>query len=148
MDEADLQVINDVAEFGWHVILVPEEEETPAFAFSIGLLHTFKHPEILVVGLPIDTMHQIINGIGESVRAGTTFTEGQRSSEVLADYDCTFVKVAQKYYDDYLGYAQWFYHGKDFPTLQCVWPDREHRYPWHAEAAAWFRTQQPVLASE
>jgi hypothetical protein len=31
------------------------------------------------------------------------------------------------------------------PALQCVWPDKVHRYPWHPEANEAFRQRQPLL---
>src|SRR5262249_36094228 len=147
LDDTDLQVINDVAEYGWHVILIPEEDDLPPFAFSIGLFHTFQHPEILIIGQKIENMHQIINGIGESIREGATFLENQSYLDVVEGYDCVFVRVAPEYYDEYLGYAQWFYQSKDFPTLQCVWPDRQHHFPWDDDASEWIRRIQPVLNS-
>jgi hypothetical protein len=53
-----------------------------------------------------------------------------------------------RHYRDYFGYARWFYHGDDFPVLQCVWPDRQHRYPWHPACHESARQRQPVLWDE
>ena len=147
LDDVDLQVINDVDAYGWHVLLIPEEGDLPAFAFSIGLFYTFQHPEILMIGQKIENMHQLINGIGESIRAGATFQDGGSYPDVVEGYDCVFVSVDPTHYDEYLGYAQWFYQSKDFPTLQCVWPDRHSHFPWDPEASDWVRQRQPVLNS-
>ena len=97
-------------------------------------------------GLAPDTMHLILNGAGEAVRTGRTYAVGQSYEGVLEGYACTFRPVPSSHYEAFLGYARWYYDGDDFPTLQLVWPDREHRYPWAAPVDAWIREAQPVLA--
>jgi hypothetical protein len=146
MDPGDAQVHADIATFGWHVVQVPEDDEGPGFAFTIGLYKRFQHPELIVFGLPLDTMLLMLNGAGEAVRAGRTYEGGQSSDDLLEGYACTFRPVPSKHYEEFLGYARWYYDGDDFPTLQLIWPDREHRYPWAAPAGAWIRGGQPVLA--
>jgi hypothetical protein len=148
MNPGDAQVHADIATYGWHVVEVVEDDEGPGFAFTIGLHERFAHPELMVFGLPLDTMHLMLNGAGESVRAGRTYTAGQSYDDVLEGYSCTFRPVPRRHYEAYLGYARWYYDGDDFPTLQLIWPDREHRYPWVAPAEGWIRKAQPVLADE
>ena len=36
--------------------------------------------------------------------------------------------------------------GHEYPALQLIFPDREHRWPWDDAATASFRETQPVLA--
>ena len=69
----DRKVITDVEEFGWHVAMIPEDDGGAGFAFSIGLYKNFNHPEIVIIGLGIETMHGMINVIGEEVREGRPF---------------------------------------------------------------------------
>jgi hypothetical protein len=148
MNSGDDQVHADIAAYGWHVVEVVEDDEGPGFAFTIGLHKRFEHPELIVFGLPLDTMHLMLNGAGESVRAGRAYAVGQSYDDVLEGYSCTFRPVPRRHYEAYLGYARWYYDGDDFPMLQLIWPDREHRYPWGAPADAWIRKAQPVLADE
>ena len=54
-------------------------------------------------------------------------------------------ELEKQYYRVYLGFARWFYEGDEFPVLQCIWPDKAHRYPWHSEVSEQFRQRQPVL---
>jgi len=49
--DSDRKLLADVQGHGWHVIGVETDEEEPGFAYSIGLYHTFRHPEIIVFGL-------------------------------------------------------------------------------------------------
>jgi hypothetical protein len=90
----------------------------------------------------------MLNGAGEAVRAGRPYAAGLNYDDILEGYNCTFRLVPGKHYEAYLGSAQWYYGGDDFPVLQLIWPDREHRYPWAAPSDAWIRTAQPVLADD
>jgi hypothetical protein len=144
----DAQIQADIDTYGWHVIKVCEDDEGPGFAFTIGLFRRFQHPELIIFGLPPDTMHLMLNAAGEAIRAGRSYTPGNDYDDILEGYDCTFRTVPRRQYKEYLGYARWYYQGDDFPALQLVWPDREHRYPWAAPSDAWIRTGQPVLADE
>ena len=148
MTGGDAQMRADIATYGWHVIKVFEDDEGPGFAFTIGLYKRFDHPELIVFGLPLDTMHLMLNAAGEAVRAGQAYTVGQSYDDILEGYSCTFRPVPRGQYGAYLGSAEWYYDGDDFPALQLIWPDRERRYPWAAPVDAWIRKAQPVLADE
>jgi hypothetical protein len=151
-DDQDRKLLADVANCGWHLIKVPECGSTPGWAFSVGLYHSFEHPEIVLFGLPIDTMHQIINNLVQDIRAGGSFPPGSQSTEILEGYTCSLKSVARCWYHPFLGYATWFYQGTEFPVVQCLWPDRDGALPddsafdsdltplqpllWHAEPSA------------
>lgn len=147
-DDGDRKLLADVQEHGWHVIGVEAGEEGPGFAYSIGMFHTFRHPEIIVFGLAVKVMHPIINTIGEQVRKGCQFEHLDEAGDVVEGYNVCFRTVEKKHYREYLGYARWFYQGDNFPVLQCVWPDKQHRYPWHADFAENLAARQPVLSGE
>jgi hypothetical protein len=147
-DDHDRKLLADVARHGWHVIGVEEDEEGPAFAYSIGLYHSFKHPEIIVLGLPVDVMHRIINAVGKQVRSEERLEHLDESGDVLDGYSVAFRTVEHRHYSDYFGYARWFYRGNDFPCLQCVWPDSRHRYPWHTEFNVALAQRQPLLTAD
>jgi hypothetical protein len=146
-DDHDRKLLADVERHGWHVLGVEEDEEGPAFAYSIGLYRSFKHPEILVVGLPIEVMHRIINAVGEVARSGERFEHLDESEDVLDGHNVAFHIVERTYYPDYFGYARWLYRGDDFPALQCVWPDSQHRNPWHPEFGVG-PGRQPLLSDD
>ena len=145
MDDADRDLIEGVRTFGWLVIKIEEDREGPSFAFTVGLYQTFTQPEVIITGLPPDRAHTILNLIGEAMRRGERFEEGAMSDEFLEGYPCTFRAVSQSQYPEFLGTAMHFYRGSDFPCLQCVWPDREGRWPWDSDASDGFRAAQPLL---
>jgi hypothetical protein len=148
-DDDERRVIEDVRQYGWHIVGVEEDQEGPAFAYSIGIYHTLKQPEIIVFGLSdIKLMWQIINGIGDDMRKGKTFEDWKEYDEILEGYSCMFRQVDQGFYREYVGYANRFYRPDEFPVLQCVWPDGLGRYPWHPEFPAALHARQPVLAQQ
>ncbi|HKB36628.1 MAG TPA: DUF4262 domain-containing protein [Gemmataceae bacterium] len=135
----------DVAEFGWHVVGVDDNPYGPDYAFSVGLYHTLGHPEILIMGLPHETAAQLINVMGESIRGGQRYERGKRYDDIAEGYPLAFVPVAPRYYPDYLGYALWFYRGWHFPTLQCIWPDKQGLFPWDPGYDSRYFDHQRVL---
>lgn len=113
-----------------------------------AILKPGDHPEVILVGLPVRVMHQTINVVGEQVRSGQRFGHLDESGDVLKGYNVCFRTVERRHYREYLGYARWFYRGDDFPALQCVWPDSQHRYPWHPEFNAALAQRQPLLTDD
>ena len=144
-DKQEQKLIADIERYGWHVIKVLEDEKGPGFAYSIGLFHRYAHPEILVIGLRLDSMHGIINGIGEQIKTGERFVDGTEYSDILRGYDCAFRNVDRKFYKDYLGCALGFYEDGNFPVLQCVWPDKQSKFPWDDGFHETLALRQPVL---
>jgi hypothetical protein len=144
-DEGEAKLLANVKDPGWHVIGVMESEEGPAFVYTIGLYHNFRHPEIIALGLDVPILWQIVNVIGDKVKEGAKFEDKHEADGILEGYLVFFRRMEKRHYREYLGYARWFYEGDEFPTLQCVWPDKSRRYPWHPEASEQFRQRQPFL---
>lgn len=148
-DDFDRKLLADVASHGWHLVGIDDDPEGPGYVFSVGMFHTLGHPEICMFGLSsTKTMGQIINGIGDLIRSGQSFDDWKESQDVLAGYLCMFRHVDPTSYREYFGYALWFYEGPEFPMLQCVWPDKQHRYPWDSNFDSRMVQPQPVLAQK
>ncbi len=146
-EDRDHKLVSEIEEVGWHVIMIPEDDEGPSFAYSIGLFRTFGHPEIIIFGLDLDLMHRLINLIGEDVRQGRRFADGQAASGILEGYDVRFLNVARRHYPEHFGYAHWYYKGDDFPALQCLWPDKHGRFPTDSDCPEPLRARQRLLVS-
>ena len=65
--------------------------------------------------------------------------------DFLADFAVRFVTVDKACYQDYFGYASWFYKSWDFPALQIVWPDKKAPYPWDEGFNPDWKSAQPLL---
>jgi hypothetical protein len=145
LDAADLRLLADVSQRGFHVLLVEPGSDAPSYALSVGLFRSFDHPEVAVFGLPPELLTGAIERVGERVRAGARFEHGAIAEGLVPGRLAAFRTVAPRRYPAYLGYAVWYHGGPFFPALQCIWSDGEGRFPW----APWFpreaRDAQPVL---
>ena len=144
-DPGEAQLLADIEHVGWHMITVAEDDEGPGWTYSIGLFHSYGHPEVVVFGLPNDIMQGIVDTIAALIKAGSRFADGDETGEVLSGYPCVFREVQPSHYEAHFGYAEWFYKSQTFPVLQCVWPDKGGHYPWEADCHAGIVRLQPAL---
>jgi hypothetical protein len=144
-DDDERAILGHVDRVGWAVVTIAEDDEGPGFAFTVGLYETYGHPEVILVGQKPQAQHSLLNGIGFQVKGGTRFDPERPANGVFEGYVAWFLSVAADRYHDYLGTANWFYRGTDYPALQCVWPDRFARFPWFPDAHPDFRAAQPLL---
>jgi Domain of unknown function (DUF4262) len=149
LSASDAKVLEDIRTHSWHVtgVFPDQNEARPDWAFSIGLFHSFVHPEIIVFGLKLDVCMNVINEIGQQVKSGKLFNAGEQYGDILSGpYKCAFREVQRKHYRDYLGLALWFYEGDPFPVTQCFWPDKDGRFPWDEGCDGGVRDAQPWLS--
>lgn len=140
------KVFDDIKRHGWSVFGVAADENSPGFAYSIGLWHHYNHPEIILFGLPFPVMGKIINSIGDRVKAGTQFETGKPYSDIFQGYPCIFETVAQVQLEKFLCWASWFYgYQGQFTALQCFWPDQAGKFPWDEGFDSKFFPFQPLL---
>jgi hypothetical protein len=132
-DETEQKILEDIERHGWSVICILEDASGPSFVYSIGMMHTLNHPEIIIFGLDIDLMWRMVNGIGDDIQNGRTFTERGLYEEILEGFACRIEPVDDSHHPTYLGYAMWHRrHIGQIGTLQavqCLWPDRNGRFP-------------------
>ena len=136
MNKGDDRIRDLVAEHGWAVVAVPEDDEGPGFAYSVGLAERFDHPEVAISGMPTDLMHRLVNDAADLVASGTTLAGGARTDALLVGYDCVVRPVAAANFGEYLGAAERYYGRRSFEAVQVFWPDRDGRCPWEAGYAS------------
>lgn len=144
-EDFNKKLTDSIAEHGWHVIKVMEDGPSPEFCFSVGLYKTFGHPEIIIIGLDMDLAHELINLMGDEISAGGSFTAGEFYEDIIEDYACYMLAVEEEYYEDWIGTAIGFYGAKNFPVLQCVYPNMDRIYPWQPEWPEEMDDLQPLL---
>ena len=140
-DESEQKALDNIREYGLHIIGVAEDSTGPGFAYSVGLFENYVHPEIIIFGLKTDLAHLLLNNMAFDIMEGRTFTPGEFHDNVLDDFLCYFGNVDRTHYKDFVGWASWFYRGDDFPLLQCVYPTRQNVFPWQKdfpEETKWF----------
>ncbi|MBL8755853.1 MAG: DUF4262 domain-containing protein [Planctomycetes bacterium] len=145
MAPEDAKVLDDVDEYGVHIVHVPEDDVGPGFSFTVGLWATWQQAEVVVFGLPQEVAQDLLNGLADEVDDGRRFAAGEKHDGVLVGYPVRFLELAKARYGEFLGVAQWAYEGEDFPALQLVWPDKQGRWPWDPGVREGFAEAQPIV---
>ncbi|MFG3092800.1 DUF4262 domain-containing protein [Streptomyces antibioticus] len=144
-DRADLTIIENVRRHGWHVVMVPEDEIGPGFAYTIGLAHTYGAPDLAMFGLDLQAMHHALNRLAEKPAAGSALADGQRHPEIVEGRQVALRRVDLRWYRTFFGRAIGFYRRPPFPVLQVAWPDTADRFHWEEQAEDRHRDSQPQL---
>ncbi|MCY0944828.1 DUF4262 domain-containing protein [Streptomyces antarcticus] len=144
-DRMDLTIIGNVKRHGWHVVMVPEDDSGPGFAYTIGLAHTHSAPELAMFGLEIHAMHRMLNRMGEKAAAGAVLADGQRHPDVVGGRHVALRQVDLRWYRTFLRQAIGFYRRPPFPVLQVAWPAADDRFHWDEQAEESHRESQPQL---
>ena len=158
----DQKVLDDVQAYGVHVVLVSdaypcacghepgeahdhgEQPAQPDFAYTVGLWHQRRHPELLMSGLPSrEVMHRSLNDLAGLVMAGEALRPGEVYEDVLAGVGVTVEHLTDEARAETVTWSSWF-HGRDVPALQVVWPDRDGVFAWQGAAAALDERQPPA----
>ena len=140
-DESEQKALDDIREYGVHLIHVHDDSQGPGYIYSIGLFENYAHPEIIIMGLKLDLSRVLINNMAFDIKEGKTFTAGEFHEGVLDDFLCYFGEVHQKHFREFVGWARWFYEGDNFRLMQCVCPTVGGKFPWQRgfpEDARWY----------
>jgi hypothetical protein len=148
LSDLDAKVLTEIHTDGWQTtgVFAGKNDGGSDWAYSIGLFHTLRHPEVILFGLPLDTCMKAVNVIGIDIKAGMSYQPGQSYSGILQlPHRCAFKEVAARHYREYVGYALWFYEDDPFPLLQCFWSDENGLFPWDDGCSDYARDAQPLL---
>jgi hypothetical protein len=154
-DAGDARMLASIHEHGWHVVGVPDDEVGPGFSFTVGVYLRTLQPEILIMGVPLEPAHRVLNAIAEYLMDGGTIEVERRYPDFVNGREILFRQIHQSQFREYLGAANWFYRplNAPFPALQCVWPDLQGRFPREFGFDARFSDRQtdlslPLVASQ
>ncbi|MFD0306807.1 DUF4262 domain-containing protein [Streptomyces sp. NPDC127119] len=135
-----------MTEHGWHVMGVGAADEAPAdWAYSIGLWHTLRSPEVCIFGLRTETMMSVLNVAGREIRNGHPLKPDQLRDDILNGYSVAIRPVHTSWYRIFFGAGLDFYQAPPLPIMQLFWPDKDSRFPWDNQAQEHCRTSQPQL---
>jgi len=138
-------VLRNIKDYGWHFTHVFGDDNGPSFSYSVGVLASYNHPEIILFGLPQEAAHGLVSLIASRAATGDPVDLSLPSDEIIPGFSCVFVKVSRANRQEYALSDCWLYQGSNFPMYQLVWASTEGLFPWHPDAPESFRWSQPVL---
>src|SRR5688572_25274034 len=149
-DAYEQNLLKDVERVGWSLVAVPADEHGPSFVYSIGMMQTLNHPEIIVFGLDLTLMSNVVNDMGDQIRGGRRFEEPVLYEDVLERFACKVLPVMKRHHEEYLGYAMWHrrHVGKigTLQVVQLIWPDKSGLFPDEPGCHPAVVERQPLLS--
>ncbi|MBP8183025.1 MAG: hypothetical protein A3G29_09340 [Burkholderiales bacterium RIFCSPLOWO2_12_FULL_64_99] len=141
------QVLENIATYGWHCVHIPQMGHQLAFTYTIGLYHSYKHPELLVYGANAKAACAMIKYVGTAARDDEALDLDQPTDKLMDGHSCVFVEVPYLNLPQRIEHGLWFYEGVSFPLRQIVFTSNQGLFPWHPESSVRFRASQPLLVA-
>ena len=113
----------------------------PGYCYTVGLHHSWKHPELIVFGLPAQRGQALLEHAAAEVQQG----QALQPDSLAEEYALRFLPVKLEHHREYLQYNRWFYRGDSFQAWQLVWPDADHHFPEDPRHLEHLRELQPSL---
>ncbi len=146
MDQRDLDIDASVTQYGWTAIGV--EEYGSPYVYSVGLLYSANHPEIVIAGLPEDG-YALLQLLVKLIAEGRSFTLPGIYDDILDGVPFAIRAIHQSHHDDYLGHALCHYCRKrddsELAAVQLFWPDNAGRFPFDLDCDPDVADRQPRL---
>ena len=127
----DEMIFRGVEEHGWSVTGVIADEHQPGWAYSVGVWHTARRPELCVFGLPFEVMGHAINEVASRARDGTRFDARAPIEGVLEPGPLVLRPVHPSWVGTSLFAVANRFYRRPLEFQQLVWPDGG-RFPWEA----------------
>ncbi len=150
LDDDERRVVDDVRKHGWHACCIEPDAEGPGLNYSIGLIETENHPEIIIFGLDRRLTHDIMWGMVHDIRAGRRFDRPGRYEDLIDQYACAVRPVHESQHPPFLGYAMWYMRwiGRmgELEAVQLFWPSKcDGLFPWEDGCPQPVIDLQPLL---
>lgn len=143
VDDPERNCVAHVDGAGWEVLIVgPDGDAAPSFAYTIGLPHRAGHPELLISGMRTELMHHVLDDVAGAVLRGATVRPGDGVEGVLAGVPLLAEEVAPAALGHTVTWSSWF-HRREVAAVQLVWPDTSARFAWQPGASARLDLAQP-----
>lgn len=128
------QIAEVVRQYGWYAASIGDHQ--PPFLYTIGLMQTLDHPELIVFGLEPENAHALISQFVRDIRAGRSFAEpGVGEIDVAGnEQSIGFRRVHPTQHALYLGFAmgycRYVAQQGDLEAMQVFWPDDNGKFPF------------------
>lgn len=146
-------ILNDIAqkvkEHGWFAANVTDIK--PAYVYTIGLMQTLKHPELVVFGVPENTAYGVLAEFVREMRAGKSFAmpgrytvefNGKSYQFELRCVDPSNQRALVSYAMNYNEHIQL---GRNLEMMQVFYDDDQKKFPWQIGCDPMVRNAQPRL---
>jgi hypothetical protein len=134
---------------GWFGANIYDAE--PPFIYTIGLIETLQHPELIVFGLETSQAEILLEALVTSLRKGERFSAAEIRTIRIGTDDrrVGFRPVHPTQYQFYLGFAMGYCRhicrSRDLAAVQVFWPDGRGKFPFEAGFAWEMSDLQPRL---
>jgi hypothetical protein len=139
------RLADHIAEYGWHCVNVPAQSDAAQYSYTVGLYKSYKHPELIVFGLPALAGYLVMQKLVGAILQGKLLNLSAPTDLLFEGPPCEIVRVPVLKYDRYVSICREYYNGYGFPMYQIVWPTLRGHFPWDAVAPESLRINQPVL---
>ncbi|AYV32210.1 hypothetical protein EES41_36245 [Streptomyces sp. ADI95-16] len=129
LDPRTQSIVDAIRQHGWQVSMVPADGQGPGWAYTVGLWHRHRMPELAMFGLDVRLMQTILNDLSQRAVEGQPLEPGQEWHDV-ASVPLVLRPVDYRWYKAFFGTAISYYRKPPFPVLQVVWPNRDGAFPW------------------
>ncbi|MGM0557236.1 MAG: DUF4262 domain-containing protein [Myxococcota bacterium] len=143
--DTERQIISNIEQHGWSISGVMGEGGLPSWAHSIGLWHSYDHPEIIIFGLEMELVESVLKIAANRVHEGADFEDGEANDELLENHRVEFREIDDRWKSTLMGYATGFYDDESFPALQLFLPTNEGLFPWDDDFPDEINHVQPLL---
>jgi len=118
VDKTQKLISANIVEYGWHCLEVASSGSAQAFSYSIGLMQSYQHPEILVIGFDPDMAYEVINACVQQIQTGETLNSIEQISSVFVDdSDVDMTVCSDQDLSRFMGTALRYYQGN---TLKAI----------------------------
>jgi len=154
-DPQDKACVQNVRRYGVHILAVGtgpcdcegcdsglDEDDGPAFAYTVGLPHHSGHPELVVSGLRVELMHSMLNSAAERVLQGFRFEPGTTAESLIGFWPVVADPMSPVGLAETVICSRWFHRGT-VDALQLVWPSTSGVFSWQPGGSTAVAAAQP-----
>lgn len=124
-------VLNHLRREQCYVISMESLEGSLNAVYTVGLWHSFKHPEIMILGIPEGVGQRLLSDMRDLIKIGQPPAVGCPVGRRVEYYPVRLEPVGDRdFIRQYLSMADWFYSDDPFPVLQLFWSVPESESPW------------------
>ena len=145
MASYDDLIADDVRRLGWSCLTIHDID--PPFAYTVGLMHSYSHPELIIFGRPNDDS-AILTVLAAAIRDGSRIDE-PNEYHLLDGFPIATRRVDETQHEQHLGFAMGFLTGLgrigELKAVQVFVSDMDGRYPFEPNCALSVYQSQPRL---